>query len=175
MGENIAVRVATPDDVDRLVEVHTQGRLAYYTAGGLSPEEVDSPVWRQERHTGWSRGIESAQQQVWCATLGGEVVGAAAMGLPHAPEVDDGATGQLFQIHVLPDRWGHGVGGLLHGVFLRYLAEVSRPTGFLEVWERNERARSFYARHGWRPDGTSRPGPAGSRYLNLRLAVSAGT
>lgn len=172
MGAAVTVREATLDDLDHLVEVHVRARLAYYGAGGLAAGEIVTPSTRDELRTGWSEAIRSARKRVWCATLDGHVVGIAAMGPPLSAEYGDDRCGQLYQIHVLPDRWGHGTGSALHAVFLRYLAEVDRPTGVLEAWERNTRAQSFYARHGWRPTGGSRPGPGDSRYLHLRLRLA---
>lgn len=83
--------------------------------------------------------------------------------------MDARTAAQLYQIHVEPGSWGEGIGSRLHGLFLRHLDAAGLPTGILEVWERNARARAFYTRHGWQPDGTSRPGPADAPYLGMRL------
>ncbi|MFG1676729.1 GNAT family N-acetyltransferase [Micromonospora sp. NPDC049282] len=74
-------------------------------------------------------------------------------------------------MHVAPDWWGRGVGSTLHGHFLRHLETERLAVGVLEVWERNARARAFYTRHGWHPDGTTRPGPANTPYLGMRLPL----
>ncbi|MET8908566.1 hypothetical protein [Micromonospora sp. NPDC004551] len=63
------------------------------------------------------------------------------------------------------------MGSRLHAHFVRYLEDVSIPTGLLEVWKRNSRARAFYTRHGRKPDGESRAGPDSSRYICLRLEL----
>jgi hypothetical protein len=52
-----------------------------------------------------------------------------------------------------------------------YLREENLTTGQLESWAANAQAHAFYAHHGWRPDGTGRPGPASIDYVNLRLAL----
>jgi hypothetical protein len=46
-------------------------------------------------------------------------------------------------------------------------------TARVDVWSRNDRARAFYASHGWRPDGHRREGPAGFDFIRLVLAVAA--
>ncbi|MFE2228556.1 hypothetical protein [Streptomyces kronopolitis] len=56
---------------------------------------------------------------------------------------------------------------------VRFLREAALAAGRVEAWERNERARAFYARHGWRPDGHRRPGPAGACYVRMRLDMAA--
>ncbi|MFF4893738.1 GNAT family N-acetyltransferase [Micromonospora chersina] len=122
---------------------------------------------------GWTAAIGSPRKRVLCAAVEGRIVGIAAMGPPLSPEVDAGTVGQLYQIHVVPSCWRKGIGSTLHALFVRYLREVSLPTGLLEVWERNGRARAFYTSHGWRPDGEFREGPDNSRYVNMRLELAA--
>ncbi|WLW53638.1 hypothetical protein QU709_20690 [Streptomyces sp. SX92] len=70
------------------------------------------------------------------------------------------------------DLWGQGIGGRLHAAYVEFLREASLGTGVLEAWERNERARVFYARRGWWADGRRRSGPAGADYVRMRLVVS---
>jgi len=92
---------------------------------------------------------------------------------PAAGHVDPAHVGQLYQIHVLPDCWGRGIGGLLHDAFVTYLHRTGRLGGVLEAWGRNVRAQRFYAARGWRADGHSRPGPVGTRYIYLQLGCTA--
>ncbi|MGY0002528.1 N-acetyltransferase family protein [Micromonospora sp. I033] len=165
------VREATLADLDGIVDVHTQARLAYYGAGGLASRSVVNPASAREQRAGWTAAIESPRKRVVCAAVEGRIVGIAAMGPPLSPTVDAGAVGQLYQIHVVPGSWGEGIGSSLHAHFVRYLDDVCVATGLLEVWERNERARAFYARHGWKPDGAFRAGPDDSRYLGMRLQL----
>jgi ribosomal protein S18 acetylase RimI-like enzyme len=170
MNDPAVTRYATLADLEHIVDLHTRARLAYYQAGGLTADAVQGPAVREAQQEGWTEAIESPHKRVLCATVGDDIVGVAAMGPPLAPTPDTGRAGQLYQIHVVPGRWGNGIGSVLHAAFLDYLAEADLPLGLIEVWERNTRALGFYARHGWRPDGGSRPGPDDSRYLFLRLA-----
>ncbi|MEU7759648.1 MULTISPECIES: GNAT family N-acetyltransferase [Micromonospora] len=89
--------------------------------------------------------------------MDGAVAGVLAMGPPPSSGLDPRTTAQLYQIHVDPEMWGRGVGSALHALFVRHLADEGLVLGVLEVWKRNTRARAFYTRHGWRPDGTSAP------------------
>ncbi|WFE34429.1 GNAT family N-acetyltransferase [Micromonospora sp. WMMD975] len=162
------VREATPADLDDIVDLHTRARIAYYGAGGVPAEEIVNPELAREQRDGWTAAIVSPHKHVWCAVMDGRLVGLLAMGPPHSSEVD---AAQLYQIHVDPDSWGRGIGSTLHGLFLRHLKAEALSVGVLEVWERNARARAFYARHGWQPDGTSRPGPAGAPYLGMRRSL----
>ncbi|MEU4368385.1 GNAT family N-acetyltransferase [Micromonospora chersina] len=170
---SMEVRHATLADLDGIIDVHTQARLAYYGAGGLTSDSIVNPTLEREQRTGWTAAIGSPRKRVLCAVVEGRIVGIAAMGPPLSPEVDAGTVGQLYQIHVVPGSWRKGIGSTLHAIFVRYLEEVSLPTGLLEVWERNSRARAFYTSHGWRPDGEFREGPDNSRYVNMRLELAA--
>ncbi|MGW2719434.1 N-acetyltransferase family protein [Streptomyces sp. NPDC001492] len=166
------LRTATLDDLDRITDLHTQARTAYYRAGGFSEPDLASPGARSRRRDMWTHAIEDDTRTVLCAVRGGETVGVLAMGPPLDPDVDAAAAGQLYQIHVRPGSWGQGIGTLLHAAFVRQLRDASLPTGVLEAWERNSRAQAFYARHGWKPDGHRRPGPADANYVRMRLELS---
>ncbi|MFV2084108.1 GNAT family N-acetyltransferase [Micromonospora sp. LOL_021] len=171
-GPAATVREATLADVDQLTEVHTLARTAYYTAtGGLDPADpsLSSPEAHAERRAAWANAVTSPELFTVAAVLDSRVVGCAAMGPAFAGHVDPAHVGQLYQIHVLPDRWGRGIGGLLHDAFVTYLQRTGRIGGVLEAWDRNVRGQRFYTARGWRADGHSRPGPGDTRYIYLQL------
>lgn len=66
------------------------------------------------------------------------------------------ATGELYALNVHPDRWGGGVGSVLLGHVHAALADAGHREAVLWVVPQNERARRFYARHGWAPDGAAK-------------------
>ncbi|WP_405093019.1 GNAT family N-acetyltransferase [Micromonospora sp. NBC_01392] len=160
------IREAGPADLDDIIALHTRARIAYYGAGGLPVEEIVTPESARQQREGWTAAVAAPHKHVRCARMAGRLVGLLAMGPPHVPEAN---AAQLYQIHVDPDRWAGGIGCALHGHFLRHLETEGVSVGVLEVWERNVRARAFYTRLGWHPDGTSRPGPADAPYLGMRL------
>ncbi|MEV0638185.1 GNAT family N-acetyltransferase [Streptomyces sp. NPDC050619] len=168
-----ALRPAHPDDLDAITDLHTEARTAYYRAGGWSAPELTSPEALTRRREAWQRALHDNTRTVLCAERDGELTGIALMGPPLDTDVDATAVGQLFQIHVRPDHWGEGIGSRLHAAFVRFLREASLDTGLLEAWERNSRARTFYTRHGWQPDGHRRRGPGEGAYVRMRLAVPA--
>ncbi|MEW2440406.1 GNAT family N-acetyltransferase [Micromonospora marina] len=163
------VREAGLGDLSGIVELHSRARVAYHGAGGLPVGEILTPDLAREQREGWAAAITSAHKRVRCAIVDGALAGVLAMGPPHSPDLDPRTTAQLYQIHVDPQRWSRGVGSALHALFVRHLTDEGLALGVLEVWERNTRARAFYTRHGWRPDGTSRLGPAQTPYLGMQL------
>ena len=167
------LRTAHLGDLDRITDLHTRTRTAYYQAGGLPEAELSSPEARLRRREMWMRAVHDDTKTVMCAVREGEVVGILAMGPPHDSDIDAAAVGQLYQIHVRPGRWGQGIGSELHAAFVRSLRDASLTAGVLEAWERNSRGQAFYARHGWRPDGRHRQGPGDANYVRLRLDLGA--
>ncbi|MBF5033410.1 GNAT family N-acetyltransferase [Micromonospora sp. ANENR4] len=164
------MREAGLGDLSGIVGLHSRARVAYYGAGGLPVGEILTPELAREQREGWAAAISSAHKRVRVAIVDGALAGVLAVGPPHSSDLDPRTTAQLYQIHVDPQRWSRGVGSALHAQFVRHLADEGLVLGVLEVWERNTRARAFYTRHGWRPDGTSRPGPAETPYLGMQLS-----
>jgi GNAT superfamily N-acetyltransferase len=64
-------------------------------------------------------------------------------------------TGLLYALYLLPEVWGRGLGRLLHAEVVRELAASGLAEAVLWVLATNERAKAFYAREGWAPDGGS--------------------
>ena len=81
------------------------------------------------------------------AEVDDKVVGMAAVG----PCRDDDRPGEteLYALYVLPDQWGSGVG--------QALWQAAQPFTSLWVLTDNARARAFYERNGFRPDGHRMP------------------
>ena len=66
------------------------------------------------------------------------------------------SSGWLNGFYVRPEAWGTGVAARLHD---RVLAALGPGPARLWVLEENHRARRFYERRGWAPDGNTRPVP----------------
>lgn len=81
----------------------------------------------------------------------GEVAGISVVGPPRRSEPP--SVGELWMINLDPGAWGMGLGRAL----LAAATEALRTMGFEEavlwVLSGNVRARRFYERAGWEPDG----------------------
>jgi GNAT superfamily N-acetyltransferase len=64
--------------------------------------------------------------------------------------------GWLNGLYVRPEAWGTGVAGELHDRAVEALHEAGAGTARLWVLQANVRARRFYERRGWTPDGSTR-------------------
>ena len=69
---------------------------------------------------------------------------------------DSADEGELYAIYALPEAWGSGAGPALIARMLEALRAGGYAEASLWVLEDNPRARRFYEREGWRPDGGQR-------------------
>lgn len=138
------VRVATAADVPAVVAIH----LASWDA---AKEGLVLPTRRsgEQRTELWEGFLREARGSLLVA-CDPEPVGFIAFG----PSRDDDRDGEceVYTLYVAPERWRTGVGSAL-------MAHVP-PGEPVSLWvtEGNARAREFYARHGFVPDGASEPG-----------------
>lgn len=92
----------------------------------------------------------------------GAAVGMAAFG----PSRDDDVQGlELYALYVLPSAWRAGVGTAL--------LEACGDIRSLWVLKGNQRARAFYARHGFAPDGVSTVLDLGAPIVEIRMVRPA--
>ncbi len=166
---DIAVRVATPADVDAVTAVHLSStRVAY--EGILSPEAVTGGAERRRR--AWHRYLTeppSPHQRMLAATVEDKVVGFAALGPSRDDDADPAAVGEVYALYVEPSLWRRGVGRRLLSEAERLLGAAGLREATLWVLSENHGGRSFYETAGWRPDGREKHGePGGQREVRYR-------
>ncbi|MFF1384595.1 GNAT family N-acetyltransferase [Arthrobacter sp. NPDC058288] len=139
------IRQATPEDAEAVVRMHT---LAHEECYGrqLSPEffrarRASIPERVEQRR----QFLAAPDPRLIALDDSNEVVGLADAG----PGLDADGPEQLevYAIYILRRTYGSGLGAaLLH-------AAVGDAPAYLWVLEDNPRARAFYLKHGFRPDG----------------------
>jgi GNAT superfamily N-acetyltransferase len=148
---SLLLRTAQESDLEFIGGLHQQSRAAAY-AHILSPEALDAGAaqalseWWAERWK-WERDTH----QLTVAELDGEVIGFLYVGPSEEPDA-----AELYAIHVAPPHVGSGVGKALMERALEQLTKTGKTRGLLWVLEGNDRARRFYERGDWKPDGTTR-------------------
>lgn len=140
------VRDATIDDVEAIGRIHFATHLETYSdvfpAGSIEafPPERRAEMWRQVLENGWGR--------LWVAEADGSVVGFASVSAPRdeAPVRDI----ELGAIYLLASHHGSGAG--------QALLDAALDGGPASLWvlADNPRARAFYARNGFVPDGAEK-------------------
>lgn len=164
----IALRPARLADCAAMAGVHARARGAYYR-GHIPDQEL--AAYARTLPARYREIMTRATMTVRCAEQDGTVVGVTVTGPEDEPAAGQTRIGRLYQIQVEPACWRHMIGSELMEACGRDWQAAGIDRARLDVWEHNSRARTFYARHGWRPDGRSRSGPDNSRYLGLTLEL----
>ncbi len=147
------IRSAAPDDAEAMALVHVASWRETYR-GVMTDAVLDDPGMLDRRIAFWRGALTDPAyraNRVAVAESDGRIRGIAMSG-PGEPQ-------QLHLLYSLRELHGSGAGAAL-------LDAVLDP-GPAELWvaERNPRARAFYAKHGFRPDGVSR----GDETVEIRL------
>jgi GNAT superfamily N-acetyltransferase len=82
---------------------------------------------------------------VLAAVSGNQWLGISAVLMPDAGSGD----AELQRLYVTPERWGEGIGNILHDAALQSAQRAGATTASLWVLEKNKQARSFYEHRGW--------------------------
>ncbi|WP_202971198.1 GNAT family N-acetyltransferase [Saccharothrix sp. ALI-22-I] len=171
MGETM-VRRAVPDDAEGIARVHTTTWQVAYR--GVVPDEFLAGLSWERRAEGWRRALAEPSgdgSTVFVAVEGDVVVGFTSVGPARDEDLRQRDFLELHAIYVHPSVWGSGVGfGLLEASFadvgVSGVPGVSGVSGvMLWVLEDNPRARRFYERAGFAPDGVTRTETVGGREL----------
>lgn len=145
-----AVRRAVAADATGIGRVQVTGWHEAYT--GRMPRSILDGLDVERSARGWRRAIAgddpAERGDVWVAEIGTGIIGFAASG--RALDDDAPAGLQLYAIYVLAEHYGSGAGQALMD------AALGRAAASLWILADNPRARAFYERNGFRPDGAER-------------------
>jgi GNAT superfamily N-acetyltransferase len=170
MGEDteVAIRPASVDDAASIARVHIASWQQAYE--GIVPAEYLSaldPAARQER---WERNLRDAARdgvRIWVADAGSRILGFASVGPARDEDASRGQE-EIYSMYLDPAMWGKGVARDLMRTVLGDVAG-GIPVS-LWVLADNDRARHFYRRHGFTPDGAERMEEfGGAPLLEVRL------
>lgn len=139
------MRPASLADVSAIVEVHV-------AAWDAAKDGIELPTRRtpEQRTEWWTSYLDRGVGALLVAEEGGAVRGFIAFG----DSRDEDRLGEIevYTLYVDPPRWDRGVGSALMAT-----VPSDRPVS-LWVAERNARAREFYVRQGFTPDGARESG-----------------
>lgn len=79
--------------------------------------------------------------------------------------------GRLQRLFVRERAWGIGVAAQLHGAALEALRSQGANAASLWCLADNARARRFYEKHGWRPNGSERVVPFPPHPLDIGYSI----
>ena len=115
----------------------------------------------------WAGVLADRSQRVIVTTAHDVPIGVVVAG----PDPVDPGVGHVARLYVAPSRWGRGTGSSLLDGGVGELRRQGFAEATLWVLERNERARSWYERRGWRPTGERKPvwAPGGIDDVGYRI------
>jgi len=149
----VAVRPAEEDDLAAIAEIRVRSWQVAYR--GIVPQGyLDSMRPEADADRRRSRLARSGDpRQDAIGTLAGQAAGWVAYGPYRDDDEPIREAGEVYAIYVHPDHWGRGVGQALIQYALGELHTGGLAPVLLWVLEANARARRFYEREGFRPDG----------------------
>ena len=119
----------------------------------LLPDGFELP--QRSRLEGRTGAFETGRAAVLVAEDGDEMVGYVTAGPSRDPDVP-GSVGEIWTLFVEPHAIGRGVGKRLLEAGLAHLREAAFDEVTLWSFRDNERANSFYERHGFHRDGAEK-------------------
>lgn len=145
------IRLAVPGDEHGIAHVHVRSWHEAYT--GRVPRELLARMDEDRRAAEWRRHLTREAPPggeplgtTWVAQSGDAIVGFATSGPSRDPDRTRDDL-ELYALYVLERHYGTGTGGAL------LAASLGDRAASLWVLEDNPRARAFYAKHGFEPDG----------------------
>jgi GNAT superfamily N-acetyltransferase len=150
--EDVRVREATREDVPTMADIGIRGwRFAY--AGHIPPDALDRlSLQMRLAYWGWRIDGHPNDQRTWVADRDGRVIGFCFTG-PRRDEDLPETAGEVQSLYLDPDEVGRGVGRLLFAHAVADLVERGHDPIVVWVHTENARARRFYERAGFHPDG----------------------
>lgn len=145
-------RNAGPADAAALAELGA--RTFSHTFGHLyQPSDLELFLQNHSPEN-WDKELHDPAFEVRVAELEGRLVGYVKLGPPHLPFEPRGEAAELRQLYVVEEMKGQGVADEL----IRWVIERARDKRadhlYLSVFTENHRARRFYEKYGFEPEGT---------------------
>jgi diamine N-acetyltransferase len=149
---SVAYRLASPDDAEALAElgartfIHTFGHL--YQPGDLE-------IFLQNHSPqNWGKELNDPAFEVRVAERDGRLVGYVKLGPPHLPFEPRGEAAELRQLYVVEEMKGQGVADELMRWVIGRARDKRADYLYLSVFTDNHRARRFYEKYDFEPEGT---------------------
>ena len=149
---SVTYRAAAAADSAALAELGA--RTFTHTFGHLY-QPADLELFLQNHSPeNWDKELGDAAFEVRVAERDGELVGYVKLGPPHLPFEPRGEAAELRQLYVVEEMKGQGVADEL----IRWVIDRARDKRadylYLSVFIDNHRARRFYEKYGFEPEGT---------------------
>lgn len=149
---SVTFRLATAEDAEALAEL---GAHTFTHTFGHLYQPDDLAIFLQNHSpANWAKELNDPAFEVRVAEQDGRMVGYVKLGPPHLPFEPRGEAAELRQLYVIEEFKGQGIADEL----MRWVIERARAQRadflYLSVFTDNHRARRFYEKYGFEPEGT---------------------
>ncbi|WP_087510001.1 GNAT family N-acetyltransferase [Cellulomonas iranensis] len=152
--DEVTIRPATTDDAAGIAGVHVRSWQEAYA--GIVPDDYLRELDPAQRAQRWAQLLAQGPAdhvRTIVAEAGPRLLGFASYGPARDEDARRGER-EIYSIYLDPGTWGHGVARDLMRTVLSELGDGTPVS--LWVLADNARARHFYRRHGFTPDGVER-------------------
>ena len=148
----VEYRLADGADAQALAEL---GASTFMHTFGHLYETSDVEVFLQNHSPeNWDRELNDSAFTVRVAESDGKLVGYAKLGPPHLPFEPRGEAAELRQLYVIEEMKGQGIAQSLMDWAIGQARDRRADYLYLSVFTENHRARRFYEKYGFEPEGT---------------------
>ena len=149
---SISYRTADGADAAALAEL---GASTFTHTFGHLYQPADLKLFLQNHSPeNWAKELNDPAFEVLVAESDGRLVGYVKLGPPHLPFEPRGEAAELRQLYVVEEMKGQGVADEM----MRWVIERARDQQadylYLSVFIENHRARRFYEKYDFEPEGT---------------------
>ena len=149
---SVSYRNATVRDAEALSAL---GTATFIDTFGHLYQPDDLKIFLQNHSIdAWAKELADPAFAVRVADLDGVMVGYAKLGPPHLPFEPRGEAAELRQLYVLEEMKGQGVARTLIEWVIDRARDRRADHLYLSVFTENHRARRFYEKYGFEPEGT---------------------
>jgi ribosomal protein S18 acetylase RimI-like enzyme len=166
------VREMLDSDIPDVAQAHLKAWQAAYR-GILSDSMLDG-LDRATFERNWQGILHRPHRTTLVIESHGRAIGYIAFGPASTPSREL-ADGEIIGLYVHPDHWGQGAGSKLLAEALVQLEQRRFSRVIVWTMRDNARARRFYQKHGFTPDGqTRRAARRNETFVEVRLVKAIG-
>ncbi len=150
----LLLRAGAVRDAERIEAVHWLGLEAAYLGRVRGWPEAPRDIG--ERVKRWRRWLLASDIDVIVGEVDGKIVGFCTLRPGNDTDLDPVTEGEIPTLYVHPECWSRGYGRRLCCEALLAAGDRGFVSVFLWVVDVNERARDFYTKFGFSPDGETK-------------------
>ena len=148
----VSFRIATAEDAESLALL---GAHTFTDTFGHLYQPADLKVFLQNHSAAnWAKELGDPAFEVRIAERDGQLLGYVKLGPPHLPFEPRGEAAELRQLYVLEEAKGQGIAQELMNWAIDRARDRRADHLYLSVFTENHRARRFYEKFGFEPEGT---------------------